>query len=58
MSVIRFYLDEDSMNRSLLMALRQREIDVKTVSEVQREGFSDDEQLLWAAQNNISKHMA
>lgn len=52
MSVIRFYLDEDSMNRSLLMALRQREIDVKTVSEVQREGFSDDEQLLWAAQNN------
>jgi Domain of unknown function (DUF5615) len=52
MSAICFYLDEDSMNRSLLMALRQREIDVTTVSEVKREGFSDEEQLLWAAQNN------
>jgi len=52
MSDIRFYLDEDSMNRALLMALRQREIDVTTVSEVNREGVSDDEQLLWAGQNN------
>ncbi len=52
MSNIRFYLDEDSMNRALLMALRQREIDVTTVSEVKREGFSDEEQLLWAGQNN------
>lgn len=49
---IRFYLDEDSMNRSLLMALRQRRIDVTTVSEVNREGFSDYDQLLWASQNN------
>jgi len=46
MSPICFYLDEDSMNRSLLMALRQREIDVTTVSEVKREGLSDEEQLL------------
>jgi hypothetical protein len=52
MSDIRFYLDEDSMNRALLMALRQREINVTTVSEVKREGFSDEEQLLWASQNN------
>jgi len=52
MSAIRFYLDEDSMNRALLMALRQREIDVTTVSEVKREGFSDEDQLLWAAENN------
>jgi len=28
------------------MALRQREIDVTTVSEVKREGLSDEEQLL------------
>ncbi|NMF56775.1 DUF5615 family PIN-like protein [Pseudanabaena yagii] len=52
MASIRFYLDEDSMNRSLLIALRQREIDVTTVSEVKREGFSDEEQLLWSTQNN------
>jgi predicted nuclease of predicted toxin-antitoxin system len=52
MSAIRLYLDEDCMNRALLTALRQREIDVTTVSEVKREGFADDEQLLWAAQNN------
>jgi hypothetical protein len=52
MSDIRFYLDEDSMNRALLTALRQRGIDVTTVSEVNREGFSDEEQLLWAGQND------
>jgi Domain of unknown function (DUF5615) len=52
MSLIRLYLDEDSMNRALLMALRQRDIDVTTVSEVKREGFSDEEQLRWAGQNN------
>ncbi len=52
MSVIRLYLDEDSMNRALLMALRQRDIDVMTVREVKREGFSDEEQLLWAGQNS------
>ncbi len=52
MSVIRLYLDEDSMNRALLMALRQRDVDVTTVSEVKREGFSDEEQLLWAGQNS------
>ncbi len=52
MRSIQFYLDEDSMNRSLLMVLRQREIDVTTVSEVKREGFSDEEQLLWATQNH------
>ena len=34
MSLIRLYLDEDSMNRALLMALRQRDIDVITVSDV------------------------
>ncbi len=45
-------LDEDSMNRALLMALRQRDIDVTTVSEVKREGFSDEEQLLWAGQDS------
>ena len=52
MSLIRLYLDEDSMNRALLMALRQRDIDVTTVSEVKREGFSDEDQLLWAGQDN------
>ena len=31
MSAVRFYLDEDSMNRALLMALRQREIDADNI---------------------------
>jgi hypothetical protein len=52
MSSIRLYLDEDSMNQTLLKALRQRDIDVTTVSEVEREGLSDEEQLTWSSQNN------
>jgi hypothetical protein len=33
MSVLRLYLDEDSMRRSLVFALRSRNIDILTASE-------------------------
>jgi len=49
MSQLRRYLDEDSMNRALLLALRQRNIDVITVNEVQTQGLTDEAQLLWAS---------
>lgn len=48
MSQLRLYLDEDSMNRALLLALRERDIDVLTVNEVQNQGLTDEAQLLWA----------
>lgn len=48
MSQLRLYLDEDSMNRALLLALRERNIDVLTVNEVQNQGLTDEAQLLWA----------
>jgi hypothetical protein len=51
MSQLRLYLDEDSMNRALLLALRQRNIDVITVNEVQTQGLTDEAQLLWASTN-------
>ncbi len=36
------------MSHSLVNALRSRGIDVKTVLEEKREGFSDESQLKWA----------
>jgi hypothetical protein len=41
-------MDEDMMSHSLVNALRSRGIDVKTVLEEKREGFSDESQLKWA----------
>lgn len=52
MTAIRLYLDEDCMNRALLGALRQRDIDVMTVSEADNDGLSDLEQLAWASENH------
>lgn len=51
MSQLRLYLDEDSMNRALLLAPRPRSIDVVTMNEVQSQGVTDEAQLLWAAAN-------
>ena len=48
MSKIRLYMDEDMMSHSLVNALRSRGIDVTTVLEEKREGFSDEAQLRWA----------
>ena len=41
-------MDEDMMSHSLVNALRSRGIDVTTVLEEKREGFSDEAQLRWA----------
>jgi hypothetical protein len=47
---IRLYLDEDALQVSLVKALRESDIDVVTVTDAGRLGFSDEEQLIWAAE--------
>jgi Domain of unknown function (DUF5615) len=47
-SRIRLYLDEDTINASLVKALQNADLDVVTVADAQRLGLSDEEQLLWA----------
>ncbi|MEE4356845.1 MAG: DUF5615 family PIN-like protein [Desulfococcaceae bacterium] len=42
---IRLYMDENVMSRSLVNGLRARGVDVLTVSESEREGLDDSEQL-------------
>ena len=54
MSKIRLYMDEDMMPHSLVNALRSRGIDVTTVLEEKREGFSDESQLRWASRDGRS----
>ncbi|MGK7924923.1 MAG: DUF5615 family PIN-like protein [Spirulina sp.] len=51
---IALYLDEDSTAWDLVRALRQQEIDITTVGEVNRYGYTDEEQLQWStAQNRV-----
>ena len=50
MTLIRLYLDEDSMDLVLVEALRARGIDILTVQEVGTQGYSDEKQLDWATQ--------
>jgi len=50
MTLIRLYLDEDSMDRVLVDALRARGIDILTVQEVGTQGYTDERQLDWATQ--------
>lgn len=45
---MRLYLDEDAQRGRLVAALRNSNVDVMTVSEVGRRGYSDPQQLLWA----------
>ncbi|HAX77565.1 MAG TPA: hypothetical protein DCY88_17440 [Cyanobacteria bacterium UBA11372] len=52
MSAIRLYIDEDSMDRDLIRALRARNVDVITVLETQTEGQLDEEQLNLATSQN------
>ena len=51
MTQIRLYLDEDTMDRDLLTALRLRNVDVLSTGEVQMLSRSDEEQLKWALKN-------
>lgn len=46
---IRLYLDEDTVNRALLRALRTRGVDIESVLDANRTGYSDLEQLEYAA---------
>ncbi len=48
MSLIRLFIDEDSMDHRVANALRSRGVDVTTVGEVRTMGFSDAEQLALA----------
>lgn len=48
MSLIRIYIDEDSMKQALVTALRSADVDVITPLDVNRTGYSDEEQLEWA----------
>ena len=50
MSHIRFYLDEDSAEKSLITAFRNAGFDVVTVIDVSRQSYSDEEQLIWATE--------
>lgn len=51
MTQIRLYLDEDTMDRDLLAALRLRNVDVLSTGEAQMLSRSDEEQLKWALEN-------
>ncbi|HSF73601.1 MAG TPA: DUF5615 family PIN-like protein [Microcoleus sp.] len=50
MSKIRLYLDEDIQEQALILALRNSGVDVITTSEANRLSFSDEEQLIWATE--------
>jgi hypothetical protein len=49
-SQIRLYLDEDSVEKSLIKAFCNANLDVVTVADVSRQSYSDDEQLIWATE--------
>ncbi|MDZ8185978.1 MAG: DUF5615 family PIN-like protein [Nostoc sp. ChiSLP02] len=48
MSQIRLYIDEDSSDTALVLALQNRGVDVITALSVNRLSFPDEEQLIWA----------
>jgi hypothetical protein len=50
MSLIRLFIDEDSMDRQFVRALRARGVDVTTVGEIGTTSFSDEEQLILATE--------
>ncbi len=50
MSQIHVYLDEDSVEKSLVAAFRNAGLDVVTVTEVDRQSCSDEQQLIWATE--------
>ncbi len=46
MSPIQLFIDEDSMDRRLVQALRARAVDILTVGEIGSVSLSDEEQLI------------
>lgn len=51
MSRIRLYLDEDTIKKALIQALRNADLDVITVADASRLGYCDEEQLIWATEH-------
>jgi hypothetical protein len=49
-SIICFYLDEDTLKTALIQALRNADLNVITVADCRKLGDSDEEQLIWATQ--------
>jgi Domain of unknown function (DUF5615) len=47
-SQIRLYMDEDSGDTALVLALQNQGVDVITTLDVKRLSFPDEEQLIWA----------
>jgi hypothetical protein len=47
---ICFYLDEDTIKTALIQALRNADLDVVTVADVRRLGYTDEEQIIWATE--------
>lgn len=50
MSQIRLYLDEDSLKHSLVVALQNSGIDVRTALDADKISCTDEEQLIWATE--------
>jgi len=49
---IRLYLDEDSIKNSLVVALRNAGVDVITAADANKLSCTDEEQLIWATEDN------
>jgi len=49
---IRLYLDEDSIKNSLVVALRNVGVDVITAADANKLSCTDEEQLIWATEDN------
>jgi hypothetical protein len=47
-SQIRFYIDEDSVEKSLIVAFRKAGLDVVTVTDVNRQSYCNEDQIIWA----------
>jgi len=50
MSQICLYLDEDTLRKVFVQALRDNDVDVLTVSDANNLGRIDEEQLIWATE--------
>jgi hypothetical protein len=50
MSLIRLFIDEDSMDQRFVRALRARGVDVTTVGEIGTTSFRDEDQLILATE--------
>lgn len=50
---IRLYLDEDASRNALILALRQSKIDIVSTLEANNLSQSDEQQLTYAAENNL-----